>query len=117
MRSLKRNQQKIYYKTLVKTSDTDKFGNEKFVKSELKEIYISLSGNKGDATNQFFGTSLDYDRTMSISRTDCEIDENTVLWIDKKSEESYDYKVIKKSVTLNETVFAIKRVNVNEPKD
>lgn len=113
MRSLKRNQRKIYYKTLALSKTYDEYGNEEYARSELKSINISVSGNKGNTSDQFFGTSLDYDRTMSISNVNCEIDENTVLWIDKSPNESYDYIVKKKSITLNETVYAIKRVDVN----
>lgn len=112
MRSLKRNQRKVYYKTLVLSDKTDEYGNEKYVRSDLKAIDISVSGNKGDTSDQLFGTSLDYDKTLSVSDTACEIGENTVLWVDKSPSESYDYIVKKKSVTLNETVYAIKRVDV-----
>ena len=50
--------------------------------SELKSAMLCVSPNQGSSDVQQFGTLEDYDRTMTTSDAACEIDENSVLWID-----------------------------------
>lgn len=119
MRSLKRNQTNVWYKNVIgQVEETDEYGNVlgsfNSEYSELKKIMISVSANKGDVSNQTFGTMTDYDRTMSISNTNCEIDENSILWIEQDTEKSHNFIVKKKASSLNETVYAIKQVVVSE---
>ena len=119
MRNLKRNQQTIYYRNYESYDDEfDEYGNltGSLVKKygEIKECKISVSGNKGSADNQMFGINLDYDRTMSTSDMNCDIDEFTILWVDTSTDKPHDYEVVKRSPTLNQIVFAIKKVTVSE---
>lgn len=119
MRNLKRNQRIIYYRKYEGYEDEyDEYGNltgspiKRF--GEVKEYSISVSGNKGGTANQMFGINLDYDRTMSTADMNCDIDEFTELWIDSSTDEPHDYEVVKRSETLNQIVFAIKKVSVSE---
>lgn len=119
MRDLKRNQMKVYYKNLIAAhDDEDEWGNltatQTLEYGELKSVEISVSGNKGDVENQPFGVELDYDRTLSTANTECDIDEFSVLWVERDPELTYNYKVVKVSRTLNQALYAIKAVDVSE---
>lgn len=119
MRSLRRNQKTIYYKNLLDMKMVyDEYGNPTGENvpqySDKKSINIYVSANTGDISSQKFGSLTDYDRVLSISDTSCEIDENSLLWIDKDTEMSHNFVVKKKSVSINETVYAIKQVTVND---
>jgi hypothetical protein len=61
-----------------------------------------------------FGNLSDYDRVMSISGTDCPIDENSLLWIGTAVSEPHNFIVRRKAKSLNETAYAIQQVTVNE---
>ena len=123
MRDLKRNQSKIYYKLLVdqeeiRDDDGNATGNFEPIYGELKSLDISVSANKGTSEAEAFGTSLDYDKTLSTANTSCEIDENTILWIDidpsgEINPPSHNFIVIKKAVSLNQVLYAIKKVDVS----
>lgn len=119
MRSLKKNQKRIYYSNLIYTEKgRDEHGRRT---GENIPVYgdkipfdIYVSANKGDiSSSEMFGSLTDYDRIMSISCTNCPIDENSRLWIDCSKSAPYNFIVKKKSVSLNETVYAIKQVTVN----
>lgn len=118
MRDLRRNQQKIYYKQFVRSEQLkDEYGNysgaEKNIYSDLRSINISLSANKGITSEQMFGNLADYDRTMSVTSLDCEINENSILWIDTDPiTKPHNFIVKKVAKSLNETVYAIKQVTV-----
>lgn len=124
MRDLKRNQKTIYYKLLIGKEDIlDEDGNISGdynpIYGDLKCIEISVSANKGTSETNAFGTDLDYDRTLSTSDVSCEIDEYTILWLDDANPTStltpdpYNYYVVKKAVSLNQIVYAIKKVDVS----
>lgn len=117
MRSLKRNQNRIYYSNLIcmekgRDEHGRMTGENIPVYGEKKPFDIYISANKGDISSQMFGSLTDYDRIMSISCTNCPIDENSRLWIDCSENAPYNFVVKKKSVSLNETVYAIKQVTV-----
>ncbi|MGN0620553.1 MAG: hypothetical protein ACI4I9_01695 [Porcipelethomonas sp.] len=119
MRDLKRNQTKIFYrmpKGLAEEKDDygNVLGSFSPVYGELKSLRISVSANKGTVSEEIFGSLLDYDRTMSVSDADCEIDENTVLWIGITPDKPYNFIVRRKAASINSTVYAIKQVTVGE---
>ncbi len=116
MRDLKRNQQTIWYSLLNVSEDKDEWGNTKDIKSYGVPISakMTLSGNKGEASEQAFGTDLKYDREMTTHDMSCPIDEYTHLWIDGRStEETHNYIVKAVSKTLNCIRYAIEKVNVS----
>ena len=115
MRDLKRNQQTIWYSLLNVSSAQDEWGNTEDIKTygEPIKMQITLSGNKGEASQQGFGTDLKYDREMSTSDINCPIDEYTHLWIDGRSiNETHNYIVKAVSKSLNSIRYAIEKVNV-----
>lgn len=114
MRDLKRNQTKITYKNYKgKEAIFDKDGYEtgsyKRVYSALKTTYISVSANKGNAEVQGFGTQLDYDRTLSTADMTCDINENSLVYIDGEC-----YKVLKRAQSLNQIQIALRKEDINE---
>jgi hypothetical protein len=119
MRSLKRNQQRIFYSNLLETQKAkDEYGHftgENIpVYDEKKPLDIYVSANTGDISTEMFGNLSDYDRVMSISDTNCPINENSLLWIGISAEKPHNFIVKRKAESLNETVYAIQQVTVNE---
>ena len=116
MRDLKRNKQTIWYSLLNVSTDTDEWGNTEDVKTygEPVQMDISISGNRGEASQQAFGTDLKYDREMSTHDMDCPLDEYSHLWLDGRSpNETHNYIVKAVSKTLNCIRYAIEKVNVS----
>ena len=116
MRSLKRNQQTIWYALLSETAETDEWGNTEGVKEYGLPIYlkIGISANKGEASAQPFGMDLQYDREMITHDMDCPIDEYTHLWVDgRATTDTHNYEVVAVSKSLNCIRYAIRRVNVS----
>lgn len=114
MRDLKRNQIAVTYQLYLGSDEIiDDWGNStgqyepRF--GEEQQLRISVSANRGDYSEQMFGSVLDYDRTMLISDPDCPIDENSRVII---GGDTYVVKAVARS--LNAAQYAIKRVNVNE---
>ena len=116
MRDLKRNQQTIWYSLLNISIGEDEWGNTEDIKTYGKpdSMEIVVSANKGEVSEQAFGTDLDYDREMSTHDMDCPIDEYTHLWIDGRDTDStHNYIVKAVSKSLNCIRYAIKKVNVS----
>ena len=116
MRDLKRNQQTIWYSLLNISTGEDEWGNTEDVKTygEPASTDISVSGDKGEISQQAFGMELDYDREMITHDMSCPIDEYTHLWIDgRDTTDTHNYIVKAVSKTLNCIKYAIKKVNVS----
>ena len=116
MRDLKRNQQTIWYSLLNISAGEDEWGNTEDIKtySIPRPMNISISANKGEASEQAFGTDLKYDREMSTHDMNCPIDEYTHLWLDGKNiTEKHNYIVKAVSKSLNCIRYAIEKVNVS----
>ena len=114
MRNLKLDEALIYYSNLTSDS-TDEWGNEGVAGySEPEPIFMCLSPNKGSINACGFGASINYDREMVTTDTDCPINEYTRLWIDTNITESHDYEVVKVAKSRGAIRYAIKGVDVNE---
>ena len=116
MRDLKRNQQTIWYSLLNVSTGEDEWGNTENVKKYgiPNSMEISVSGDKGEASQQAFGTDLKYDCEMITHDMNCPIDEYTHLWIgDRKLSETHNYIVKAVSKSLNCIRYAIEKVNVS----
>ncbi len=116
MRDLKRNKQTIWYSLLNVSTDTDEWGNTEDAKTygTPTTMELSISGNRGEASQQAFGTDLKYDREMSTHDMTCPIDEYSRLWLDGRSpDETHNYVVKAVSKTLNCIRYAIEKVNVS----
>ena len=116
MRDLRRDKQKIYVSLLCVSEGADEWGNTEDVKSygEPFPMELSVSGNKGEASRQGFGTDLAYDREMSTHDTACPIDEYSHLWLDGREPTlTHNYIVKAVSKTKHCIRFAIKKVEVS----
>jgi len=143
MRTLKRNQRKIYYATLIKGEPvTDEWDNEtgeyNMVYSDPSPIRINVSAAQGRLETRQFGQMENYDRTLITDDLDCPIDESSILWIDNldttnvtwimledltwgdiegKSWEvltiPHDYVVTKVARSLNVIQYAVRKVSVS----
>ena len=116
MRDLKRNRQTVWYSLLNVSAGTDEWGNTEDIKTygPPVSIEITVSANKGEASQQAFGVDLKYDREMSTHDTTCPIDEYTHLWIDgRDTSKTHNYIVKAVSKSLNCIRYAIEKVNVS----
>lgn len=110
MRSPRRNKQKIYYSLYQKDATVDKWGNTVGGYTDPKELYISLSAVSGETSNETFGKDVDYDRTMVTTIMSCPIDTYSHLWIDRNTDEPYNYVVKKVALSKNQKRYAIKEI-------
>lgn len=116
MRLLDRNKRDFYY--ALYTGYGMLKDNQNNFTGERGAIYsppVLCSGNitpaKGNAYTALFGIALDYDRVIQLEGNAWDIDEQSVLWIDETdTEKPYDYKVLRKAVSLNHTTLAVKKV-------
>ena len=137
MRSLKKNQQSLWYSTYadqIKIYERDESGNIIYdeidgeeiprIKSEQagynKPVSFSanISSGKGSAQEAVFGSDVDYTRTISTTDLSLPIDELSLIWIETEPRyfeygsvdpDSADYKVAAKPARgLNSLVIAIK---------
>ena len=116
MRDLKRNRQTIWYSLLNVSAGVDEWGNTEDVKTygPPLSMEISISGDKGEVSQQAFGMDLDYDREMSTHDIACPIDEYSHLWLDGRgTDKTHNYVVKAVSKSLNCIRYAIKKVNVS----
>lgn len=126
MRDLRKNQQTVYFRTYVDeggdpTPVYDDNGYETgyylpIYSTALKLAQLCVSPNRGSSDVEQFGGFDDYDRTMTTADTSCEIDENSILWIDgADTSGSHNYIVKKKAVWKNSVQYLIKKVEVSTP--
>lgn len=120
MRSLRINQQPVFYKLYKGEEEIiDMYGNPTGsfipVYSELKSAMLCVSPNKGYTEVQQFGTTLDYDRTMTTADTNCQIDENSVLWIDGADTDGPWNAIVKRKAPWKNSIqYAIQKVTVSQ---
>lgn len=120
MRSLLRNQQPVFYKLYEGQEEiVDQYGNPtgSFIPkySGLKSAMLCVSPNKGSSEVEQFGSTEDYDRTMTTADPHCPIDENAVLWVDGADTDGpWNYIVKEVGRWKNSTQYAIKKVTVSQ---
>lgn len=130
MRSMEINKVLVWYalysgKQPILDSEGNETGEYTSGYDEPVKIRIRVSPNKGEATNQFFGTLLDYDSTMITTDT-LPLDEYSILWVGKEPEltdgtypidgegnqiTGHTHTVIKVAPDINVTQYAIKKIN------
>lgn len=114
------NCQPVFYKLYEGQEEIlDEFGNPTGsylpIYSDLKSAMLCVSPNKGSSEVEQFGSLEDYDRTATTADTTCEIDEDSVLWVDGADTDGpYNYIVKLRAVWKNSVQLAIKRVEVSE---
>lgn len=119
MRNLRINLQPVFYKLYLGQEEiVDEYGNSTGsyvpIYGPLKSAMLCVSPNKGSSEYNQFGTLLDYDRTATTADTRCDIDENTVMWVDGADTSGPWNAVVKlKSPWKNSVSYAIKNVSVS----
>lgn len=122
MRTLKRNEQPVYYALYKGETDlTDNYGDP--TGEKLPEYYdpvllmCNVSPSRGNADSELFGIELDYSKTLCVEDVNCPIQEDTVLWIGVTPDEQwtvpYNYIVKAVAKSLNNIVYAVKEVKVS----
>lgn len=120
MRGLRINQQPVFYKLYEGEKEIiDMYGNPTGsyipVYSDLKSAMLCVSPNKGSSEVEQFGSLEDYDRTMTTADTECQIDEDAVLWIDGADTDGPWNAIVKlKAPWKNSIQYAIKTVTVSQ---
>lgn len=137
MRSLKKNQQKLWYSTYADQITIyerdengeivyDEIDGEKYprIKAERagynKPVFFhaNTSAGKGTAQEEVFGKDIDFTRTISTTDLTLPIDELSLVWIESEPKyledstvdpNSADYKVAAKPArSLNQLMIALK---------
>lgn len=137
MRSLKKNQQNLWYSTYadqITEYYRDSGGNIIYDEIDGELIprikyeragyanpvlfYANISAGKGTSQEEVFGVSLDYTKTISTTDMDLPISETSLIWFETEpaynadgtvNEASADYSVAAIARSLNNVVYAIKK--------
>ncbi len=121
MRCLKRNQAVFYYSNYVGKDDLkDEHGS---FTGETTTVYTKpvkvkghVSAARGISRVEQFGSDLRYDKIIYLDKPKFPMDENSILFVDKKPEYDEDenplndYVVIKVARSLNSVAYAIRRI-------
>ncbi|MGN0558372.1 MAG: hypothetical protein ACI4IS_02860 [Acutalibacteraceae bacterium] len=121
MKCMERNKTEFYYSLYVsKESIVDEYGNKsgeyRVIYSEPIKARANISPATGISQTEQFGNSSDYDKVIVIDDTSCPIDENSVLFIDKKPDKDsdgnllFDYTIKKVARSLNSVSLAVSKV-------
>lgn len=116
MQLLNRNKRAISYKTYgnqqVARTDTDGYYTGEYTEtySSVKTLKAYITANRGNADEEMFGTTLDYDNIIYADKS-CDIDEYSLLWVEANPEtDPNDYIVRRVATSLNHKAIAIKKV-------
>lgn len=121
MIGLKRNRQRFYYCLLLRKEpivdlNGYKTGEYDLIYSEPVEAWANISPSTASAQSEMFGITEPYDRVISPLPVDCQIAEDSILFIDTDvttdASGKYKYNYIVKQVakSLNAVSVLAKRV-------
>lgn len=123
MRSLKRNEQTFYYALYgEEVEEIDEEGNytgeSTIGYGNPVKAKANISASRGEASNEQFGVSLEYDKIICSCDMELPIEETSILWVDTKpvldengaTKTKHDYIVKKVAKSLNSVQYAIKKV-------
>lgn len=123
MRLLQRNLTPIWYclykgKTALTDDDGYETGESTVSYEKPVKMMCNVSPATGEAQIGMFGNLESYDKVIVTDDMDCPIDENTVLFIDKKpgynnGKPTFDYKVQRVAKSLNSISIAVSKVKVS----
>lgn len=120
MKCLNRNKTRFYYANYVKSVPLfDEYGNEtgegEAVYSEPIEAKMNISPTRGETETMQFGDAFLYDRVIVMELPAPDINEQSILWIDRTPEGGipHDYIVKRVAKSLNSVSVAVIKVNVS----
>lgn len=110
MHTLRRNRKPFTYELYLGKADAldkngYKTGEKKPVYDSPVTMYARISAARGSTTEEIFGVTTDYTRTIITDNMQCPIDENTRITI-----EGDVYCVVKVAKSLNHIMVAVKEV-------
>jgi len=119
MRTLERNQQRMFYALYDKKEAViDEYGNKTgewdLAYGEKIEISGTVTSATGFAQPELFGIFDSYDKVVILDNPDLPIKSSTIFWIDDLEAEKHDYKVVKPARSLNSLAVAVSKIAVNE---
>ena len=114
----------LTYKDKSELKDSNNYSTGEYVITYNAPITYkaSISANKGEDYMSMFGVAQDYDKVITIDDPTLNIDENTMIFIDKEpiydteteTLLNKDYIVSKISISLNVLVVLVKKVRADE---
>lgn len=124
MRSLKRNQQRLYYATYnnkipITDENGDFTGDYEAGYSAPVSFYANISPARGSSQEEVFGKNLDYSRTLITCDMTLPINEFSRVWIESEpvlnadgtaNGDSADYSVVQVARSLNSVAYALKKL-------
>ncbi len=125
MRSLRRNEKRFWYANYTGNEEIrsggKRTGQHKIKYGNPIEARANVSAARGSLDDEHFGINADYDRTITTCDKNLDMDESSVLWIEKAPEIAaggstatpWDYVVVKVAKSINSTTVAIKKVSVS----
>ena len=124
MKIMERNKTAFWYMTYAdRVPVMDEYGNETGEYEVTYNTPVMLKANISPATGssqvEQFGSLAGYDKVIVTNDVTCQIDENSVLFIDKAVEFTddgkplYDYTVKRVARSLNSVSYAVTRVSVS----
>lgn len=110
MRTLKRNQVKVWYKLLTGEEEIVRINGLRtgeFFKTYSEPTYVmaNVAPATGNASIEPFGIETNYTHIMLVQGTDCPIDETSILWIGE--DEPVYYMVVRVMKSLNHIRYAL----------
>ena len=121
MRCLARNKRIFYYSLYIgKTEILDEYGNKSgeydIQYTKPVECKANISPAQGETETRQFGNDVKYDKVIILENSRIEIDEHSILWIDRLPNEEntipHDYVVRGIARSLNSVSLAVEKVDV-----
>lgn len=125
LRSLRRNEKRFWYANYTGNEEIrsggKRTGQHKIKYGNPIEARANVSAARGSLDDEHFGINADYDRSITTCDKNLNLDESSVLWIEKTPEIAadgstatpWDYVVVKVANSINSTTVAIKKVSVS----
>lgn len=119
MRNLRRNTSLVFFKLYegeeeIKGPWDNNTGITYPKYSELKSAKLTVSPSKGTSETDMFGTLEQYDKTLTTSDVNCEINESAILWLDgADTDGAWNYIVKKVGRWKNSVSYAVSKVEVS----
>ena len=115
MRSLHRNNRKLYYAVPVSTEQiVDEYGNDtlevRVTYSDPQELRVNVSANVGQETANAFGLLTGYNRTISYVGESCPLVKDSRVWFGVPIAQSHNYVVVEVADSKNGFLIALREV-------
>lgn len=116
MRSLQRNERKLYYASPQGVESIyDEYGNDtleqKTVYSEPTELEANVSANVGQDDVNVFGSMTEYSRTIAYCGSSCPLVEGSIVWFGVDTAKPHNYIVVKVADSKNGFLIALREVS------